>query len=185
MTVNDPVHLRRLLPADLPGILALQKANLKTTLDDLSQGFLSVEFTEQQFIEMDGNTAVVVALDGNEIVGYLCGTSWEHGRHFLVLRAMTDALRDVTFEDIPLTALNSCIYGPVCVAKAARGTGILEGLFGKFRELAAPRYAYCVLFIADKNNRSLRAHVRMGMTPVGTFIVNERLLYIFAASLRD
>jgi hypothetical protein len=59
------------------------------------------------------------------------------------------------------------VYGPVCIAREARGSGLLARL----REAAVAFYCErrAVLFINQKNQASLVAHGRLGMERLGLF----------------
>jgi L-amino acid N-acyltransferase YncA len=62
---------------------------------------------------------------------------------------------------------NAYVYGPVCIAREARGHGVLERLYAGLRALRPNREA--VLFIREDNRRSLQAHRRLGMREVARF----------------
>ena len=65
---------------------------------------------------------------------------------------------------------DSYIYGPVCVAKEARGQGVLEALYVRLRQIFPNREA--ILFIRADNERSLHAHLKLGMRQVAHFELN-------------
>jgi ribosomal protein S18 acetylase RimI-like enzyme len=63
---------------------------------------------------------------------------------------------------------NAYVYGPICISQIARGRGVLEALY---RELVARLPGReGILFIKRSNTRSLRAHVRLKMEEVSTFM---------------
>jgi len=66
--------------------------------------------------------------------------------------------------------VDAYVYGPVCIAKEARGQGVLEALYGELRATFGDREA--ILFIRADNRRSLRAHLKLGMREVGRFALN-------------
>jgi hypothetical protein len=52
------------------------------------------------------------------------------------------------------------------------------------RELARPRFRQCVLFVSEKNPRSLHAHLRkLGMRYLGTFIFAESRFHMLGAAI--
>ncbi len=59
------------------------------------------------------------------------------------------------------------VYGPVCVAEEARGSGLAGAMFAAQRARLPGREG--VLFIRRDNAASLRAHERMGMREVAGF----------------
>jgi hypothetical protein len=186
MNVGRHISFRRASPPDYQGILNLQKENLLVNLSaqQAEDGFLVIEMSEKQFDEMNRDLGVIVAESGNEIVGYLCGTSFGYSAQFPILQTMMGKLGELAIEGNRLTKENTFIYGPVCIAKSARGTGIVKGLYQALRESAVSRYSFCILFISDKNTRSLNAHLKIGMNRLGVFDFNNSLFHILGASLK-
>jgi predicted GNAT superfamily acetyltransferase len=89
----------------------------------------------------------------------------------------------LAIEGNQLTEENTFIYGPVCIGKSARGSGILNGLYQALKEIASMRYSFCILFISDKNPRSINAHLKLGMNRLGVFEFNDGLFHIMGSSL--
>lgn len=183
--MNETIY-RKALPSDYPGILRLQAENFIGNIDETvaKDGFLSIEFNEKQFEEMNKDLAVIVAAREDETVGYVCGTSCEYGMRFPIIGAVMKRFPGLSIEGVRLTTRNSFIYGPVCIAAHARGGGVLEGLYGKLKEIAKPGYDFCVLFIADKNRRSLHAHIsKLKMKDLCLFEWNNTLFHILCAAV--
>ncbi len=185
MQSEPQIIYRKALPSDYRGIKALQKLNLIGNLSpqETEDGFLSIEMDEWQFDEINRDIGIAVAVSGHEITGYLCGTSYSYSLHFPILRTMLGKLHELAIEKKPLTASNTFVYGPVCIAISARGTGLLSGLYEELKRIAASRYGYCVLFISDRNKRSFNAHLKLGMKPLGMFEFNKGQFYILGAAL--
>jgi hypothetical protein len=59
-----------------------------------------------------------------------------------------------------LSVENSYQYGPVCVDKEYRGSGVLEKIFDFARENMAKRFPILVTFINKINPRSYEAHTK-------------------------
>jgi len=177
---------RKALPSDYPGIIRLQEENLIANIGEATarEGFLSIEFIERDFDEMNKDLAVIVAVRNGETLGYLCGTSCEYGARFPVINALISMLPGLSIEGVRLTALNSFIYGPVCVSRSSRGSGVLEGLYGKLKEFAKPRYDFCLLFISETNSRSLDAHLhKLRMKDLGQFDWNGKSFRALGAAI--
>ena len=185
MAIAQQIRYKRASPSDYEGILNLQKGNLLVNLSSkqAEDGFLFVEFSEKQFDEINRDLCVIVAESGNEIVGYLCGTSCRYGTQFPILQTMIGRLNELAIEGNRLTEENTFIYGPVCIAKSARGSGILNSLYQALKEIASLHYYFCILFISDKNPRSINAHLKLGMNRLGVFEFNNGLFHIMGASL--
>jgi len=186
MTSPDHIKFRRAVPADYKAIRALQKANLITALGErgAQEGFLTMEYTEHQFEEINQDLGIAVAVRGRTLLGYLCGMSFSYAGQFPLLSELIGNLAGLRLDGRALTGDTTFIYGPVCIVAKARGTGILAGLFTALKKIAGPRYDACVLFISDRNKRSLHAHIgKLGMKDVGTFEFDRKLLHIAGAFL--
>ena len=63
-----------------------------------------------------------------------------------------------TWRGVTLGRATTFQYGPVCIARAARGTGVLPPLFAALRATWIVRCPIGLTFIAAGNTRSLAAH---------------------------
>jgi predicted N-acetyltransferase YhbS len=148
-------------PDDIPGILALQEPNLPD-----SGGSLSLRLTEDWFKQAVADKSVVVGRRTDKVVGYVLGTSLAAKAHVPIIQAM---LR--TFPPPP----NCYLYGPVCVAETERGKGLAGAMFKELQTQMNGRPA--MTFVIADNDSSLRAHDKMGMQRLGTF-VNGTVTYV-------
>jgi len=148
-------------PDDVPGILALQEPNLPD-----SGGSLSLRLTEDWFKQAVADKSVVVGRRTDKVVGYVLGTSLAAKAHVPIIQAM---LR--TFPPPP----NCYLYGPVCVAETERGKGLAGAMFKELQTQMNGRPA--MTFVIADNDSSLRAHDKMGMQRLGTF-VNGTVTYV-------
>lgn len=174
---------RRLAESELPGILALQEADLFDNLDIEArrEGFLSARFGAEEFARMDREAAVVVAEEAGRIVGYACSATVESSRAVPVLAAMIASFHRITFLGNVLADSAVAIYGPVCVERGSRRRGVFRGLIGKLKEELAGRFEAAVDFIAKSNTHSLAAHVDgLGMTLIGDYEFEGRRFWIVA-----
>ena len=165
------------------GILALQEANLFDNLspEARADGYLSARFSETQFARMNTDVAVVAATDGDRVAGYLCASSVDFNRQFPLLAAMLRCYDHARFRGTSLAGLNTFVYGPVCVARADRGSGVLRGMFEALLREVAGRYDAGVCFVAAGNARSLAAHQKgLGMQRVAEFEFQQRGYHILA-----
>ena len=181
------MQFRRLQPADLTGVLALQEANLFDNLSPEARrdGFLSARFTHAQFAQMDADVAVVVAANAGRVAGYLCASGIEYNRQFPLLAAMIARYPDLSFRGRPLSEQATCVYGPACVDRDFRGRGVLRGLYQALLDDVADRFAAGVGFISKDNPRSLAAHVDgLGMHKLGEFEFNARRYWILASATK-
>ena len=170
--MQPPVGFREASPADFEGILRLQYQNLRTTLqgEDLSQGFLSIEFTKEQLYRIHGELGIFVALQDTRLIGYLMAESLEHAARSPLIAYMLKRLKDMAHEGAALFSSRLFVYGPVCVERQFRGRGILEGLFEVMKKRLRDNYDAGIAFVSERNPRSLQAHTgKLGMRVIDEF----------------
>lgn len=142
---------------DIPGILALQEANLPE-----NGGQLSVRLTGDWFTDTLDDGSLIVARDREGIAGYVAGTPLARQIHIPIVQALLKAF------SLPPQCY---FYGPVCVCAAHRGRGLAQEMFKLLHADMGGRSA--ALFIRDDNTASLRAHLKMGMTKMGEFMSGD------------
>lgn len=129
---------------------------------------------------LDNAAAQGGALYGDWSLGVVRG--WIASDACVILALDGDILAGVLFTDDPAAAMappvvaalqvwpakpGAYIYGPVCVAESYRGQGIFELLLNRLALTMKGREG--VLFIARDNQRSMRAHLRLGMQQRASF----------------
>lgn len=159
--------IRKAEPADIAGIVELQKANQQAR-----GGSLSGELPAARIAEMLEDMPQVVAMQGDEVVGFLLTTSQAVNRRHPVM------VVEKTLEAFPAMEPDAYIYGPICVSARQRGQGLAQRLFEALLQYAPDRQG--VLFIRDDNPASLQAHRKMGMSAVAQFHFNDALFHVFA-----
>jgi hypothetical protein len=175
------MQYRRGLPADVPAILALQDANLLENASTPSQGFLSARLDTDQLLDVGRDLALIVAIAGGELAGYLCAARNALGERIPLVCAMLEQLPRLSFLGRSLARQRTFVYGPVCVAAAFRGKGVLRGMYDALRRELAGDYDAGVLFVAKNNRHSLHAHADgLGMTLVGDFRYSGCSFWILA-----
>ncbi|MGC2824732.1 MAG: GNAT family N-acetyltransferase [Pseudolabrys sp.] len=148
-------------PDDVSGIIVLQEPNLPA-----NGGTLSVRQPADWFTKAILEKSVVVARRDGKVVGYVLGTSLAANAHKAIIQAMLSAY----------PAPSECyLYGPVCVAESERGRGLARAMFEELRARLPGRPA--MLFVRADNAASLRAHQKMGMRDLGTFM-NDGVPYV-------
>jgi RimJ/RimL family protein N-acetyltransferase len=141
-------------PDDIPGILALQEPSL---IDN--GGGLSARQTAEWFKQAVLEKSIIVGRRDGEVVGYVLGTSLAAKAHVAIVQAMLRA-----FPPPP----DCYLYGPVCVAESERGRGLAGAMFKTLQAHMRGRPA--MTFVRANNEPSLRAHRKMGMRELGTFM---------------
>ena len=178
------MEIRYATTADLDGLLDLLQANHVNSIpeNEKKDGFVTTNITREQLCELiDKENGVTVAIDKGQMIGFALAGSWDFWKPLPLFAYMIEHLREFQLHGHTLTEENSYQYGPVCVDRTYRGTGVFERLFTYSLESMAPRYPYMATFINQINPRSYAAHTRKaGMEESGKFDWNGNHYWLMA-----
>ncbi len=148
--------------SDIDGILQLQSQNLYANLsgDELADGFVTTPFTPELIRALLAQDGAFVAESEAGIVGYILAGGWDFYAQWEIFRLMVARLPELRFQGEKIMVDRSFQYGPVCIDRAVRGSGILPQLFATMQSSFTPRLPIGVTFINQLNHRSLAAHHR-------------------------
>lgn len=157
--------------AELMGIQQLQTENLRKFIDDqkaASQGFLMAEYSLEFLQSMHQACPSIIAKDGEKVVGYaLVATQAVREEHDL-LADLFNTIDKTQFEGKTLMGAAYVVVGQLCVSKDYRGQGLVQQLYGHFRESLETEYHFCITDVAQANARSLKAHKNTGYQVIDT-----------------
>ncbi|MEO6902310.1 MAG: GNAT family acetyltransferase [Bacteroidia bacterium] len=156
------MKLREALLSDITGVLALQEKYLITNIHptEIAGGFVTTPFTESQLSEVINLHGLFIAENNNTIIGYAFAASWNYFSQWKIFPYMTSRFPQIKFENKLLDVNKSFQYGPICIEKEYRGTGLLQQLFEVMRKSMQTIYPIGVTFINKINTRSYDAHTR-------------------------
>ncbi|WP_426360145.1 GNAT family acetyltransferase [Pseudocolwellia sp. HL-MZ19] len=152
--------------ATLDNVEEILKLHYKYQIDSINEedkadGFITTAFTESHLTRLiEDENGLFIACVGNKIVAYAMAASWQFWSQWPLFEFMIKNLDDSTYLDQNITAENSYQYGPVCVDKSVRGSGIFEQIFNFSLSEMNKRYPIMVTFINKVNPRSFEAHTR-------------------------
>lgn len=151
--------------SELEAIQALQRANLRKNLSEpeaAKEGFLIAEYSLDFLRRMHESHPSVIAVDGDQLVGYaLVTTKTARDGHSLLDDLCTHIDR-LTYKNRPLKNAKYVLVGQLCVDKCHRGKGLVQQMYGLFRESLQSHYDYGITDVARANQRSLQAHLKTG-----------------------
>lgn len=147
--------------------------------EDKKDGFVTTPFTAEELRELiEKEQGLFIAQDGDEVVAYVMAASWRFWSAWPMFAYMIRGLGELSFRGEKLSIANSYQYGPVCIDKRYRGSGVLEGIFEFARMQMAPRYPFLVTFINRVNPRSFAAHTKkLGLEVIAEFDYNDNRYY--------
>jgi hypothetical protein len=173
-------------PEDYAEIVRLQRANYvaNLTAEERREGFLSAEFSLDQVAAIASDLGIAIVTMDDDLAGSLCGIRREFNHGSPVVAKMLESYDQAWFQGEPLSAFNSYIYGPVCIARQYRRRGLLRGLYDFQKKDLAGQFELGIALVSHSNPHSMRAHVEgLGMTEAGEFELNGNLFASLAFHL--
>lgn len=165
---------------DIDGVLAL---HAKYQIDSISpedkkDGFVTTSFTKAHLTQLiQEEQGLFIAQNEGNVVAYIMCGSWKFCSLWPIFTQMIEDLPNLNYLGQTITTENSYQYGPVCIDKSVRGSGVLEALFEFAREEMHKRYPILVTFINKVNQRSFNAHSRLGLKVIQEFSFNNNHYY--------
>lgn len=156
-------------PQDLWQILELQAQNLPHCVDEeekKSQGFVTVQHEIELLREMNLKYQHIVAKADDRVVGFALVMLEEFGDQIPILVPMFQLIDQLEYKDKSLKDIPYFVMGQICIDKAYRGQGVFQGLYHALREHMKPHFELVVTEIATRNERSLKAHSKVGFEPI-------------------
>lgn len=166
---------------DFVGIRTLLRANHADHIPEAEKknGFVTTNLTDDQFERLIvQEQGIIIAKEGQRVLAFAMAAPWEFWEEWPLFQYMIENLHQFQFEGKILTKENSYQYGPVCLDKAVRGTGLFEQVFYASLESMRERYPIMATFINQINPRSYAAHTRkVPMIEAGRFDFNQNHYY--------
>lgn len=167
--------------SDIDGVLQLQKKYQIDTIaeEDKKDGFVTTSFTKEQLTKLiEEEQGLFIAENQDGIVAYVMVASWQYWSAWPLFAYMIQDLPNLEYRGQRLSVENSYQYGPICVDKSVRGSGVLEKIFELARKEMAKRFSFLVTFINKINPRSYEAHTRkLGLELLQEFDYNNNSYY--------
>jgi hypothetical protein len=158
---------------ELDQILNLQLTNHKDTIskeDALKNGFVTVRHTKALLEEICKPYHHIIAKRSDQIVGYALVMLKEHGNRIPELAMMDQVLSQLSFEGKALHTCTYVIMGQICIAENARGLHVFDKMYYYMQEYLHQDFDYIITEIAERNQRSMRAHQRVGFLKIHTYL---------------
>jgi len=157
--------------AELEQILELQRRNhvaAVTPEQARAQGFVTARHSLESLEAMHALAPSVVAraVPGGQLAGYALVMLREARAYVPILEPMFQLLESLRWRGTPLAALRYYVMGQICIAEPFRGQGVVRALYESHQLHYGERFELLVTEISTRNQRSLRAHARVGFEPV-------------------
>ncbi|WP_419766719.1 GNAT family acetyltransferase [Arcobacter sp.] len=175
---------------DIDNILKLHTKYQLATIaqEDKKDGFVTTGFSKEELTAIiEEEQGIFIAVEADTVLGYVMSASWQFWSKWPMFVHMIKDLPKLNYLGQTLTVDNSYQYGPVCIDKSVRGSGLLEKLFDFALESMSKRYPILVTFVNVINDRSYAAHKRkLGLDVIQEFEFNNNRYYemVFDTSKR-
>ena len=174
--MEDPMQLKIAQITDIENILKLHAKYQLATIneEDKKDGFVTTAFTKEQLSDIiEQEQGIFIAVEDDKVLGYVMSASWQYWSKWPMFAFMIKDLPKLSYLNQTLTVDNSYQYGPVCIDKSVRGSGLLEELFDFALDSMSKRYDILVTFVNKINERSFEAHKRkLGLDVIQEFEFN-------------
>ena len=154
---------------ELNQILELQKQNLRHTQSqeiEADQGFVTVQHNIDILLDMNKEANHIIAKDGDTVVGYALAMTRAFRFKVSILTPMFDLLDNLHVDGKKIGDQDYIVMGQVCIHKDYRGRGVFKGMYSKYFEIYKPLFGWVITEIAERNNRSLKAHFNVGFKEI-------------------
>lgn len=171
---------------DFDGIVKLLKTYHVDYIsaEDKKDGFVTTNLTDEQLRRLiEEENGVTIAKENGHVYAFALAASWDYWKEWPLFEYMIERLEDYQLDGVTITKENSYQYGPICIDKSVRGTGLFEKVF--FASLASmkDRFPIMATFINKINPRSYAAHTRkVHTTEAGTFQFNNNNYFLMSCS---
>lgn len=155
--------------------------------EDKADGFVTTPFTKEQMADLiNRESGLFIAKKDGVVVAYVMAASWEFWSVWPMFAFMVKDLPNLEYQGQTLSVDNSYQYGPICIDKSVRGTGVLEAIFEFAKHKMSERFPILLTFVNKTNERSYQAHTRkLGLDIIQEFSFNGNNYYELACLTRD
>ncbi len=154
---------------DLQQILDLQKRNLPQALSQEEierEGFVTVNHRFEDLKKMNSYEQSVIAKEDDKVIAYLLAMTEKSKYDIPILIPMFEVFNQVVYKGRKISEYNYLVVGQVCVAKEFRGKRILDECYQAYKERFQTKYDFAITEISQKNQRSMKAHLRIGFETI-------------------
>lgn len=182
----------QLKTAELSEIDSVLKLHYRYQIDSIAEedkadGFVTTPFTKEQLTDLiNGERGLFIAKKDEDVVAYVMAASWKFWSVWPMFAFMIKELPNLEYRGETLSVDNSYQYGPICIDKSVRGTGVLEAIFEYAKSEMSKRFPILVTFVNKTNDRSYQAHKRkLGLDVIQDFTFNGNNYYELACLTKD
>jgi hypothetical protein len=88
------------------------------------------------------------------------------------LESMFQGFDTLQWKGRPVNEYAYYVMGQICIDKGYRGQGLFERLYHKHKDVYQSEFDFIITEVATRNQRSLKAHLRIGFETIDTYTDN-------------
>ena len=164
------------LSEDLEQILNLQKENLPSQIsieEASNEGFVTLRHDLELLKSMNSPYPHVIAKYDEQLVGYALVMLRRFSKELPILFPMFEKLEKLWYNNKKLKDQSYFVMGQVCIKKGFRGKGILKDMYSELKHRMKNDFDFMVTEISTKNQRSIKAHSKLGFEEIHSFQSNN------------
>ena len=180
---STDIQIKNAELSDIDGVLELHYRYQIDSIseEDKADGFVTTPFTKKQMTDLVNNEkGLFIAIKDGVVLAYVMAASWSFWSIWPMFSFMIKdlELKNIVYEGQVINVENSYQYGPICIDKSVRGTGVLEQIFEFAKNKMSERFSVLVTFVNKDNKRSYEAHKRkLGLDVIQEFEFNGNYYY--------
>lgn len=185
--MSSNIIIKKATEEDIPGIVALHKANLVVNLTEIEKqgGFVTTALNVAQIQTVIQHHGLFIAKNEDAIIGFVFAADWEFFTQWPIFEYMIQLFPSFSFKNFDVTTTNSFQYGPICIDKNYRGQGIITELFEYMRIQMKEKYPLSLTFINKTNIPSYKAHTeKLAWKVIDEFHFNNNSYYVLAYDMQ-
>lgn len=175
------ITLKQAEPSDIESVLELHRRYQVDSIapEDRADGFVTTSFTKDQLNQLiEKENGLFIAKLNDKVIAYVMAASWSFWKAWPIFDYLIKELPNLTYQGRQLTTDNSYQYGPICIDKYFRKSGLLESIFEFAKVEMSKSFPILVTFVNKNNERSFQAHKRkLGLDVIQEFEFNNNQYY--------
>lgn len=171
----------------LQQILDLQQRNLMRNVGNSvaqTEGFVTVEHSMELLRMLHADFPSSIALADSSVVGFALAMLPARADAIPVLIPMFRNFETIVFDGKPITLWNYVVMGQICIDISARRQGLFKKLYDDLiLRTSVAGYNVMVTEVAQRNSRSLQAHIHYGFDWIHTYDDDVETWCVLAKSI--
>lgn len=158
--------------AELEQIAILSNQNLAANVsasEKDSEGFVTWAYTLPILQQLHEIAPSAIVKDGDVVAGYALVLPVTAAPIYPPLQEVLAYFKQLDYKGKPIFDYRFYVMGQVCVHPNYRGQGVFDMLYAHHRRLYTGQYDFVITEIATRNQRSQRAHARVGFETIHTY----------------